>query len=65
MLAVVRLWKNAGMEGNLQTMERKDTFFRVRGIERTLKTTIPTIPQTMVQVPCSVKTFNAMVKVNI
>ena len=63
MLGGVRLCMNIGMEGDLQTMERKEMFFRVRGMERMLKMTTPTTPQTMVQVPCSVKTFRAMVKV--
>jgi hypothetical protein len=45
-------------------IERNEMFLRVRGIERMLKTTNPTIPQTMVHVPCEVRTFIAMVKVN-
>jgi hypothetical protein len=44
-------------------MDRNEIFLSVLGMERMVKMTTPTTPQTIVHVACSVNTFKAMVKV--
>lgn len=48
---------------NSQRMDRKETFFRVRGMERIVNIPTPMTPQTTVQVAFFVRTFIAIVNV--
>lgn len=49
--------------GDSQIIPRKETFFKVRGMVRRVKTTIPTTPNTIVHVPWFESVFSAIVQV--
>ena len=58
------LYHSAEINGFLQVTASQETFFMVRGKEKIKERTKPTTPNTMEQVPWSVRVFIMTVKVN-